>query len=67
MIQPGHNLDNDKPIGDALRYVFVSLPKCPECNVSDYRTYRTTKSDDGSKTQYAQCRCCEHKFQIVWE
>lgn len=67
MIQPAGNMDDDKPISDALRYVYVSLAKCPACEEVDHRIYKTIKQDDGSKTQYARCKVCDHKFLIIWE
>ncbi len=49
------------------QYIFVALPRCPSCGEANHKTYRTSKSSDGSKAQYALCRCCGEKFRIIWE
>ena len=64
---------NDRPpapstdAAERMKYVFVITPTCPACGSSCYRTNRTDRDTDGTRTQGAVCRECAAKFKIVWE
>ena len=51
---------------DDLRYVFVTLPRCPACNSSCLKVYGHQPNAE-CLTQYTRCRDCDHKFLTVWE
>lgn len=52
---------------EPLRYIFCELPRCQSCGESHFGVYKTVKSGDGSKLQYAECLACGSKAKIVWE
>lgn len=52
--------------GESLRYVFTVLVRCPACGSDRFRVYGHQPNAD-TKTQYARCRKCEHKFLIIHE
>jgi DNA-directed RNA polymerase subunit M/transcription elongation factor TFIIS len=59
-------INADGHYDDGLRYVFTVLVRCPACGSESYRVYGHRPKAE-SKTQYARCNRCEHKFLIVHE
>jgi predicted nucleic acid-binding Zn-ribbon protein len=49
--------------------VFVTLPTCPRCGGTKYRTRRSADNGDGSRTKLAVCEAgdCGQPFKIVAE
>lgn len=48
-------------------YVFCERVRCPGCGATKLRTYRSTKSSDGSLARHTVCRVCGKKFVVVLE
>ena len=60
--------DQDTAGAELGRYVFVTRPRCPECNSAELRAYKTIKSEDGLVvTRYTLCLKCRHRFLTISE
>src|SRR5689334_15756928 len=56
------------PDGHPSRYVYVTVPACPECESIELRTYRTNAPDErGCRSRYVRCRACGARFIVVSE
>ena len=49
------------------RYVFARLPRCPACNSTKLRAYRTSRHGDDSLTRHSKCLACGQRLLIVLE
>jgi len=47
------------------RYVFSVLPRCPQCNGTHHRSYRSIDQGDGSRTRWTKCQTCGTKFILI--
>ena len=50
-----------------IRYLFVQVPRCPDCNSSDLLTQRTETDADGVKTRHCKCDNCGGLVRLVLE
>ena len=48
------------------RYVYVTTPRCPECESKRLRVYGKAEEDDATR-RYTRCLECGHKFLVIWE
>jgi hypothetical protein len=51
----------------APAYLFVRLPRCPECESVELKVYRTIANGDGSRTRYVKCAECGENAILVVE
>lgn len=59
--------DNPEPPNPTTRYVFVELPRCPECGGTRHRAYRSVEQGDGSRMKWTECKTCHEKFIVILE
>jgi DNA-directed RNA polymerase subunit RPC12/RpoP len=49
------------------RYLFVRVPRCPECNSPDLKPYKTIRQGDHTTSRYLRCLDCGQKIIGVYE
>ncbi len=43
------------------RYLFIRLPRCPQCASTRLRAYKTIRMSTGTTMRYLQCANCGRK------
>ena len=59
----------DATAGQAARPVYLTLvrPRCPGCQSTRLRAYKTTNNGEGSLTRYSRCVECGRAVVVVVE
>lgn len=48
-------------------YLTLTVPRCPECESTRWRAYKSRRDDDGGGVRYSRCSKCGFRAVIVVE
>ena len=59
------NKTNTNDASEFCRYVYVTRPRCPQCQGILLKVYKSRSDPDGPLVRYTRCRECDHRFVVI--
>jgi DNA-directed RNA polymerase subunit RPC12/RpoP len=54
-------------VSERRRYLYIRVPRCPECDSPELKPYKTIHHNDHTTTRYLRCLACGLRVIGVYE
>jgi len=52
---------------DAPEYIYIRVPRCPQCDSTRLLAQRSVDNGDGTRTKYTRCEGCGFHVILILE